>query len=522
MAVPSPLPEPPGPTGASAPAERQAGEDCALRAAEALFHAVVDGSTDGIMILTQEGTIAFANPAAAELLGRPVEGLTGQPFGIPLVPEGSAAGHGGAEVHSRTADGSVRTIELRQADARWKGQPAFLVTLRDVTALKAEVRQRDEFIAMLSHELRNPLAAILNAYQFMRRARYAPEAVARSEGVIERQFRHTLRILDDLLNVSRITQGKVELNRAPLDLGRLVAEAAESFRSQARERQLELGLQVSAENLIVEGDETRLQQVLANLLANACKYTQPGGRIDVQVGPGEPGEGPAETGDTQGLAVIRVRDTGAGICPRLLCSVFEPFVQGEQPLDRGPGGLGIGLALVRMLVGMHGGSVSAHSAGPGKGSEFVVHLPLAVAPLRSTGASRPLPPPQEGRGLRVVLVEDHEDARRVLQQLLEADGHQVIPAADGPSGLERIHEYRPDAAVIDIGLPGLDGYQLASRVRACPEGREITLIALTGYSRPEDRERALEAGFDVHLAKPLEYDRLLRVLTRLGDDTVTR
>lgn len=359
-------------------------------------------------------------------------------------------------------------------------------------------RLKDEFLAMLAHELRNPLAPILNAVELMRLQGLPDPGLEQARDVIERQTQHLSRLVDDLLDVSRITRGKIELRKTDVDLADVVADAVTASQHHIQKRNHQLEVSLPSEPLYVEADPTRLSQVMTNLLKNAAKFTEPGGRIEL-------------TATCEGnSAVIAIRDTGIGIAPQLLPRIFDLFVQADHSLARVQGGLGIGLTLVRTLVELHGGSVTAHSSGLGQGSEFIVRLPLTAvspkAPKKKVG-------PVSVAGRRIVLVEDNPDVREMLRELLGYDGHNVEVADDGVRGIEAIRRCRPDVALIDIGLPGLDGYQVAKQVRAIPGGGEIMLIALSGYSQPEDRRRAIEAGFNAHLAKPVQLEQLSGLLS---------
>ena len=361
------------------------------------------------------------------------------------------------------------------------------------------LRRRDEFLAMLAHELRNPLAPILNAAHLMRLHGLADPDLERARAIIERQGGHLAHLLDDLLDLSRITHGKIELRKQIVDVGTVVADAVQSSRSLIEGRSHHLAIAVEDRPLRVEGDPTRLAQIIVNLLNNAARYTAPGGRIELSAG--------AEDAHV----VLCVKDTGAGIPRTRLASIFEPFTQLEPSLDRSMGGLGIGLALVRELVALHGGTVAAHSDGPGQGSEFVVRLPLISHTKEMPTPQKP--PPFVHR--RILLIEDNHDGREMLANLLRLWGHEVEETSDGARGLDMILRQRPDVALVDIGLPGLDGYELARRVRAAAGGGAVRLIAVTGYGQPEDRRRATEAGFNGHLVKPVDLDRLARILADL-------
>jgi signal transduction histidine kinase/ActR/RegA family two-component response regulator len=361
-------------------------------------------------------------------------------------------------------------------------------------------RAKDEFLAMLGHELRNPLAPIVTALQLMARRNDGATLVERR--IIERQVAHLLRLVDDLLDVSRIAEGKIQLETERVDMKAVVASALEATNPLLQKRHQALELELPQEPLHVSGDAVRLAQVLGNLLTNAAKFTPPDGRIWLRL---------RRAG---GEVEVVVEDSGAGIAPDLLPRVFDLFSQGEQPIDRRGGGLGLGLAIVKTLVQLHGGSVSAHSDGLGRGSRFVVRLPGAEAPALAAAVPPAQAPPQR-RGGRILLVDDNRDALEMVGALLRDAGHEVRDAADGPAALLLLDAFVPELALLDIGLPGMDGYELARRLRADPRCASTRLVALTGYGRQPDRERALAAQFDEHLVKPVAADRLLDVIEAL-------
>jgi signal transduction histidine kinase/CheY-like chemotaxis protein len=377
--------------------------------------------------------------------------------------------------------------------------------LRDLLAQQDEaVRHREEFLGLLAHELRNPLAAIQNATQILDQMGLLQGSLATQQRtVIERQTRVLARLIEDVQDVYQVASGKVVLQRQPTDLAEIARHGRDLVEPAAKAQRLQLHFSVSAEPILVEGDPARLRQIVTHLLRNAVQHTPPGGRICLTVG--------AENGH----AVLRVRDTGRGIEPDRLAHLFDLFGRSRRPPERASGGLGIGLPMVRSLTEMHGGSVSAASAGPGQGSEFVIRLPL-----RAVGAAAPAAPapaeaiPHPRR--RVLIVEDNPDGRETLRLLLQLDGHQVEVAPDGPLGVKKALAWRPDVALIDIGLPGLDGYDVARQVRAAL-GNRVRLIALTGYGQPHDRRRALEAGFDLHLVKPVDPEMLRGLLVGTGN-----
>ena len=377
---------------------------------------------------------------------------------------------------------------------------------RAEAALKEADRHKDEFLAVLAHELRNPLAPIRNAVEIMRRSALPDPQLAWSRDVIERQVKHLTRLVDDLLDVSRITRGNINLSREPLPVTTIVARAIETIQPLIAEQRHELTVDVTDESLEVEGDLTRLTQVLGNLLNNAAKYTDPGGAIAVSAR--------RESTDVE----IRVRDNGIGIPPVLLPRLFQLFTQVDGAAHRAQGGLGIGLALVRQLVQMHGGTVTAYSQGPGQGSEFLIRLPLRPRSFREVPA-QPVPSIASKAngftGHRILLADDNRDALDSLATLLQCDGHEVHTAGDGAEALVVAAECRPDVVLLDIGMPKLDGYEVARRIRAEPWGKTAVLIALTGWGQDEDRRRSREVGFDSHLVKPLDPEALSALLARL-------
>jgi signal transduction histidine kinase len=369
--------------------------------------------------------------------------------------------------------------------------------------LRAANRQKDEFLAMLAHELRNPLAPITTAAQLLQRGQMDAPGIARTSDIIARQAQHMTALVNDLLDVSRVTRGQVTMMKEALDVGALVQEAVEQVRPLLDSRHHELYFQVDP-GLYVEGDRTRLIQVLSNILNNAAKYTPPGGRIVIMAR--------ADGDDVR----IGVRDNGQGIEPPVLPYIFDLFIQAERTPDRSQGGLGLGLALVKSLVLLHGGRVDALSDGLQQGSEFVVYLPqLDGAPGVTAAAPGDLPTPGV-QGLRVLVVDDNVDAAQMLATLLEMSGYAISVEYDGGSALKTALRERPDVALLDIGLPDIDGHELARRLRAQPETADMVLVALTGYGQEEDQQRALQAGFNHHMVKPADLAKLLALLANVG------
>ncbi|HYH47761.1 MAG TPA: ATP-binding protein, partial [Thermoanaerobaculia bacterium] len=396
---------------------------------------------------------------------------------------------------------------LRQSDAQLRQR---------VQELAAEDRRKDEFLAMLAHELRNPLGAISNAGHVLGQLDQAPGADPRMRdlvGVIGRQIRHLSRLVDDLLDVSRFTRGRIELRRRKEELGPIVQGAVETTRPVLEQKGHRLTVSLPAEPVYLEADATRIEQVLANLLHNAAKFTDPGGKIDLSV----EAEGPQ--------VVLRVRDDGQGIEPELLPRIFDLFVQEDRSLARSHGGLGIGLTLVRSLVERHGGTVEAHSEGPGRGSELVVRLPLCTDRAAEPAEPRreQLREPEPDRGpARILLVEDNVDAADALAELLQLWGHEVEVAHDGAAAVQSAGALRPGVVLLDIGLPGMDGYQVAGALRGLPGLQGTLIVALTGYGQESDRQRSARAGFDYHLVKPVDLEELRRLVSTGREELLKR
>ncbi len=430
---------------------------------------------------------------------------------VPVVTEGTVVvGVIYANRRSRrpfTADDETALVTLAD-HAAVAVQQATLLAREHAARADAEAasRGKDELLAMLGHELRNPLSAISNAVHVLSAPAASEDARLRARDIITRQNAHLAHLVDDLLDVARVTSGKIALVRRPLELAQAVRQCVATLTASGRTREhdLQLDLEVVWGNV----DGTRFEQIVTNLVGNALRFTPAGGHVVISLR--------ARSGE----AVLAVRDSGVGIVADMLPRVFDLFVQGERAADRGGGGLGLGLALVRRIAELHGGGVEARSDGPGRGSEFSVRLPAIPAPLRPGGVL-PRPAERNGAPRRILVVEDNEDSREMLRYLLMLDGHEVHEAADGPAGLAAALHLRPDIAFVDVGLPGLDGYEIARRVRA-ETGAVIRLIALTGYGQPEDRRLSLEAGFDAHIVKPVAPDAVLDAIRALGPQTPHR
>ncbi|HKZ08251.1 MAG TPA: PAS domain S-box protein [Methylomirabilota bacterium] len=467
---------------------------------------------DGRHLDVNEAAVRHSGYAREELLGR-----TKPELGF-WVAEGERERllrqlHGGGqardfEVTFRTKGGEQRQLLVNSEVITYAGEPAVLSVSLDITERKeadaaresrreeAESlsRSKDEFLAMLGHELRNPLGTITNTLGVLDRV-VGDAHTRRLLDIIGRQTSHLGRLVDDLLDVARVTSGKIDLRLQALDLRALAQACVDALVQAGRARAHQMTVEGPAVH--VSGDPARLEQVISNLLDNAVKYTPAGGKVSVVL----------ET--IEGDAVLRVRDTGEGIRPELLDRIFDLFVQEPQALDRTRGGLGLGLTLVRRLVELHGGSVAAESAGAGRGSEFSIRLPATAAAVATGRGVAAAPGPARRR---VLVVEDNEDARESLTLLLRLGGHEVFAAANAEETLARVGGIRPEVMLIDVGLPGMDGYDLARALRERPEGREMRLVALTGYGQAEDQRRARAAGFDLHLTKPVDPRRLEQAL----------
>jgi len=431
-----------------------------------------------------EGSAVFAVPLRAGGRVLAILGLSRQPSGRAFTP----------------ADVTVaRMFASRAASALENAQLYYEVEQAD--------RQKNEFLSMLAHELRNPLAPIRNANEVLRQRAGDPARVRWAQGVIDRQLTHLVRLVDDLLDVSRLTQGKIRLEVEEIELSDVLAQAVEAVRPLMDQLRHELDVRVPAQPVRLVGDKARLTQVVTNLLNNAAKYTDPGGRVTLA----------AEMEGT--TALVRVRDTGIGIAADLLPAVFNLFTQANRSLDRAQGGLGVGLTLVRRLVELHRGSVEALSEGLGCGSEFIVRLPMLVEPA---AAAAPAPAAlangesaSHGERLRAVVVDDNVDAAESLADLLRLFGHEVHVLHDGPTGLAAAQRLRPDLVLLDLGLPGMDGFEVARRLRADPDF-EAVMVAVSGYGRDEDRRASRDAGMKHHFVKPIDFPALRALLDSLS------
>jgi signal transduction histidine kinase/two-component SAPR family response regulator len=415
-----------------------------------------------------------------------------------------------AELHRKTRECALanRTL-LAEAAERRRTQEKLLALNNELeqrveartNELREAAHRKDEFLAMLSHELRNPLAPLRNAVEILHLQNSTDPHVLAARDMIERQVVHLVRLVDDLLDVSRVSRGKIQLRKETFDLAVVVRQAEEISRSIMKARRHELIVTLPREQVPVEGDVTRLTQVIANLLDNAAKYTDDGGKIWLTL---------EKKSD---MALLRVRDNGRGLDAEAMKNSFDLFYQADRNLDRAEGGLGIGLSLVKSLVQMHGGTVEARSAGRGKGSEFIVCLPCLAATTPDQPAGSPAPLARPGHRLRALVVDDNHDSAESMALLLQLEGHEVLTAYDGKSAVEVSLRERPDLVLLDIGLPGLDGFQTCRAMRA--GGLKDTLIvAMTGYGQAEDRQNSQQAGFDAHQVKPMDLQAIRDLLVQ--------
>ena len=482
-----------------------------LRTAEQPYRMLVEQMQEGALTLTPAGDVLYCNRRFAEIVDGASETIVGRSIAMfaaeadrPLLASALRAGRGKFEGHALTADGRAIPALFSIGTFVADGVESLCLVVTELTELtrtraaraeaEAASQAKDQFLAMLGHELRNPLGAITSAVTVLGQTA-SPEHDRRAREVIAHQAEHLSRLVGDLLDVTRGALGKIELMRAPIDLAAAVRRCVATLESGDK-----LGrhvVTVEAQPAWVKADAARIEQIVMNLLSNALKFTPPGRGIRITVG--------IEQGD----AVLRVADQGAGISAELLPSVFDLFVQGDLDLDRRLGGLGVGLSLVRRLVELHGGRVEAASDGPGRGSVFTVRLP-ALAEAPQTPGKRSEPPAGAPRH-RILVVEDNADNREMMRILLESAGHQVHDTGDGVSGVEAAVQLAPDTVLVDIGLPGIDGYEVARRLRSTGALRML-LVAVTGYSAPDDVQRAHDAGFQHHIAKPADLEHLARVV----------
>jgi signal transduction histidine kinase len=454
------------------------------------------------VILADHALPGFGAPRALELLKERaldvpfvvISGTIGMAVAVELMKAGA---HDFVSKDEPARLEPILRRELREAANREARRRADADRERLVAQLETANRAKDEFLALLGHELRNPLAPMVTALQVMSLRDPEPN---REREILERQVHHMVRLVDDLLDVARVARGKLELKKRNVELAVVVAKGIEIASSMMEQRRHVLTIDLPGRGLPLDADEGRLAQVVANLLTNAARYTLPGGAVSIA--------GRLENGEV----VLRVKDNGIGIEAAMLPKIFDAFVQGSREIDRSVGGLGIGLSLVRNLVKLHGGTVSAHSEGPDQGSEFIVRLPAAPAAVTEPRPPAPLSRRTPRGSGQVLIVDDNEDAAEVLAEAMRMEGYKVEIAHDGPRALAALDYVIPRIIILDIGLPAMDGYEVARRIRVRAEHKTTRLLAVTGYGQPADRDRALGAGFDQHFAKPVDLDELLAAM----------
>ncbi len=491
-----------------------------LHGADHPYRVLIEGMQQGAATLGGDGTVLYCNRRFAEMVGRPHEKVIGasvagflreshRPHFETMLSEGLTRSSQG-ELEFRAPDDVGLPVSVALSPLPLGGAAALGMIVTDLTEpkkhqdLQDASRRKDEFLAMLAHELRNPLAPIQNGVAILHRLSVSDEKLTYAREVIGRQVHQLSRLVDDLLDVSRITLGKVKLQKEPIELATVIARAIETSRPAIDARGHHLTISFPPRGVWVDADPTRLAQVIGNLLTNAAKYTDEGGQIVLSA---------EREGDN---VLIRVRDTGIGIPATLLPLVFDLFTQGDRSLARSDGGLGIGLTLVRRLVEMHHGTVEAHSDGAGQGSEFVVRLPaLAFGERPAENRGGPEADANGATRQRVLIVEDNKDGADSLAMLLSQIGHQVQIAHTGSEALQTAIALRPEVVLLDIGLPGMNGYDLAKQLRGLPDFGSTVLIAMTGYGQEDDKQRSREAGCNHHLVKPVDLQLLTKLLKSL-------
>jgi two-component system CheB/CheR fusion protein len=487
---------------------------------------IVQSSADAIFRIAPDGTIRTWNQGSEKLFSHTAEYMIGKNISLLTLDEGSQETMAEA-LDTILKGGKIEHFQMKavrrsgeEVDVQMSVSPIYnannelidaSIVLRDFSKQKhAEmeildaIRRRDQFLAMLSHELRNPIAAIMNSLAVLKTAETTPDRDLAARSVISRQSRQLSKLLDDLLDVSRITHDKINLDLKPIDLVDLANEVVECIESRLSDKNQQLSLEMPQLPVFISGDKTRIIQAQVNLLVNALKYTPQDGHIKYSISVQDE------------MAVIEVEDDGEGMSAELLQKVFEVFVQADQPLDRNAGGMGLGLPLVKMIATAHSGEINATSDGPGKGSKFTLVFPLLVGMDRTrTAPAAPVVENQNYKpdGQKLMLVEDNDGSREMLSLYLETEGYTVASACNGIDAVKLFGEFQPTICILDIGLPDLDGYEVASRIRRS-EFQPQLLVALTGYGQEQDKELVLNAGFDLHIVKPIDPEELISIIAK--------
>ena len=509
-----------------------------LEGADRPYRVLVEQMQQGAVTLHDDGTIVYSNLRAAMLLGQPHPQLAGQALDVFVAPEHREAykallddarrSISQGEIAIQREDGTRSPVYLTMSELPKISGAAVCVLITDLTAQKHQERlaaahhalrqseealieadrRKTEFLAMLAHELRSPLAPISNALRIIRMTPGDVQTVSTATDMMGRQVGQLVRLVDDLLDVSRISRGKIELRIERVELCAIVNQAVETVRTMCDEMQQEVKITLPPHEVYVHADPARLAQVIGNLLSNACKFTPSGGLVSIDV----------SVDSSEGHAILSVEDTGVGIAQDQLPRIFELFTQVDATMERSQGGLGIGLTLVKTLVEMHGGNVEAESKGIGRGSTFRVRLPVITSSTLDSDQSTVDADRPRSRPCRILVVDDNQDSAESLAMLLSLSGHSVRTANDGLAALEAARSFRPRVVLMDLGMPRLNGYEAARAIRAEEWGRDVMLVALTGWGQEEDKRRTAEAGFNAHLTKPVDHFVFEQLLTSLDVD----
>ncbi|MEO1670674.1 MAG: response regulator [Cyanobacteria bacterium J06631_2] len=496
---------------------------------------LISENADGIIVVDEQGIVRFLNPAALELLGRSRVALVGEALGFPVV-NGDFL-----EVDLPVSPDKTLVAQMRVSHIKWQGVNAFVVSLRDITQLKqaelervklleeaqAANRAKDEFLAILSHELRTPLNPIVGWSQMLVKGNLAPEQVKQGAEIIQRNAMLQTKLIEDILDISRIIRGKLDLQAVPTNLVRVIHNALDTVNLAAQAKSIEIESNLDENIGLVQADSTRLQQVVWNLVTNAVKFTPSGGRVEINLRSvdshseednfKDSPESNLETNFSFPYAQIQVIDSGKGIDPEFLPYVFDYFRQAESGKSRSKGGLGLGLAIVRRLVELHGGEVSARSEGLGKGAVFTVSLPI----LNTKDAPNKKRSPKNStslEGVKILIVDDDDSSRYLLALVLEQESAQIKTSASATEALEKIEQFQPDILISDIGMPHMDGYELIKRVRELDLSPDFRAIAFSAYASEQDSQKSLDMGFDRHINKPLDVNHLVKIVAQLAND----
>ncbi|MEM8831205.1 MAG: ATP-binding protein, partial [Cyanobacteria bacterium P01_G01_bin.19] len=487
---------------------------CTAQTEQQLQQLITDNA-DGIIVVNKRGKVEFVNPAALELFAKSEAELIGEPLGFPVV-DGDYV-----EVDLPQTSGQDLVAQMRVSHIRWQGKNAYILSLRDITQIKqaeaeraklleesqAANRAKDQFLAILSHELRTPLNPIVGWSQLLQTGTLSEAQMKKGADIIQRNAMLQSQLIEDILDISRIIRGKIELQAAPIKLSNIISNAIDTIKLSAQAKSIQINTDFSNHKDLVWGDSTRLQQVIWNLLTNAIKFTPNGGRVEINLT------------SVNNTVQVQIKDTGKGIEPEFLPHIFDYFRQAENVNTRAQGGLGLGLAIVRHLVELHGGTIGVDSPGVGQGATFTFALPVLNARNKLGSTNSPLPTTKNLEGIKALVVDDDDSSRDLLIFVLENEGVTTKSAASAIEALRVIEQFQPDILVSDIAMPGMDGYELMQRVKELPtmQKEQPNAIALSAYASDTDRERSLASGFDCHINKPLDISNFLQILTQLLD-----